>query len=219
MDACSGPNLYLYIRNRPMSVPVKKRMDETKKNFWMGAGIGAVIIIIIDLLIPFLGPFIGGFTAGYIAKGDLLTDGKAGLLAGILAAIVVSVVVFAGIVSHPVAGYIPGLAPGFSCISSLPCIWLSLPSLAVQLPGLSGNKFSFPLLTKILTPLFDVWFVMVGDCLFLLIFPRFSGLYSHDIHGLTSSIHRGFFTFLPIVRKEQASPHPPPAACSPGDRR
>jgi hypothetical protein len=109
----SEPNPHLYIRNHPMSVSVKKRMDETNKNFWMGAGIGAVIIIIIDLLIPFMGPLIGGFAAGYIAKGDLLNAGKAGLLAGILAAIVVSVVVFAGIVSHPVAGYVPAVGTGF----------------------------------------------------------------------------------------------------------
>jgi hypothetical protein len=113
MDSLFGANLYLYIRNRAMSVLVKTRMDEPQKNFWKGAGAGAVIIIIIDLLVPFLGPFIGGFTAGYIAKGDLLTDGKAGLLAGILAAIVVSGVVFAGMVSHPTAGYIPGVGTGF----------------------------------------------------------------------------------------------------------
>lgn len=113
MDSRSGANLYLYIRNRAMSVLVKTQMDELQKNFWMGAGLGAVIIIIIDLLVPFLGPFIGGFTAGYIAKGDLLTDGKAGLLAGILAAIVVSAVVFAGMVSHPAAGYIPWAGTGF----------------------------------------------------------------------------------------------------------
>ena len=68
MNACSGANLCLYIRNRAMFVLVKTRMDEIQKNFWTGAGIGAVIIIIIDLLVPFLGPFIGGFTAGYIAK-------------------------------------------------------------------------------------------------------------------------------------------------------
>jgi hypothetical protein len=96
-----------------MSVPVKTRMDEIQKNFWMGAGIGAVIIIIIDLLVPFLGPFIGGFTAGYIARSDLLTAGKAGLTAGILAAIVISVVVFTRMVSHPVAGYIPAVGTGF----------------------------------------------------------------------------------------------------------
>jgi hypothetical protein len=96
-----------------MSVPVKMYMDETSKNFWMGAGIGAVIIIIIDLLVPFLGPLVGGFVAGYIAKGDYLNAGKAGLLAGILAAIVVSIVVFARLVSHPVAGYIPAVGTGF----------------------------------------------------------------------------------------------------------
>jgi len=88
-------------------------MDEIQKNFWMGAGIGAVIIIIIDLLVPFLGPFIGGFTAGYLTRSDLLTAGKAGLLAGILAAIVVSVVVFARMVSYPAAGYIPEVGTGF----------------------------------------------------------------------------------------------------------
>ena len=59
-----------------MSVLVKKHMDETNKNFWMGAGIGAVIIIIIDLLVPFMGPLLGGFVAGYIAKGDILNAGK-----------------------------------------------------------------------------------------------------------------------------------------------
>jgi hypothetical protein len=113
MDSWCGANLYLYIRNRAMSVLVKTRMDEIQKNFWMGTGIGTVIIIIIDLLVPFLGPFIGGFTAGYLAKGNLLTAGKAGLTAGILAAIVVSVVVFARILSHPVAGYIPAVGTGF----------------------------------------------------------------------------------------------------------
>jgi hypothetical protein len=82
------------------------------KDFWTGAGIGAVIIIIIDLLIPFFGPFIGGFIAGYIAKGDILNAGKAGLVAGIFAAIVVSLVVYAGLVSHQVAGYVPAVGTG-----------------------------------------------------------------------------------------------------------
>jgi len=88
-------------------------MDESNKNFWMGAGIGAVIIIIIDLLVPFMGPLVGGFVAGYVAKGDILNAGKAGLVAGILAAIVVSIVVFARVVSHPVGGYIPAVGTGF----------------------------------------------------------------------------------------------------------
>ncbi len=96
-----------------MSVLVKMHMDETNKNFWMGTGIGAVIIIIIDLLVPFMGPLLGGFVAGYVAKGDILNAGKAGLVAGILAAIVVSIVVFARFVSHPVAGYIPAVGTGF----------------------------------------------------------------------------------------------------------
>ena len=88
-------------------------MDETNKNFWLGAVIGAVIIIIIDLLISFLGPFIGGFVAGYIAKGDIVNAGKSGLVAGILAAIVISIVVYAGIISHAVAGYVPAVGTGF----------------------------------------------------------------------------------------------------------
>ena len=96
-----------------MSVKVKTHMDESNKNFWMGAGIGAVIIIIIDLLVPFMGPLLGGFVAGYVAKGDILNAGKAGLVAGILAAIVVSIVVFARFVSHPVSGYIPAVGTGF----------------------------------------------------------------------------------------------------------
>jgi hypothetical protein len=96
-----------------MSVQVNMHMDETNKNFWMGAGIGAVIIIIIDVLVPFMGPLVGGFVAGYVAKGDTLNAGKAGLVAGILAAIVVSIVVFARLVSHPVAGYIPAVGTGF----------------------------------------------------------------------------------------------------------
>jgi hypothetical protein len=87
-------------------------MDQTGKDFWTGAGIGAVIIIIIDLIIPFFGPFIGGFVAGYIAKGDILNAGKAGLVAGIFAAIVVSLVVYAGLISHAVAGYIPAVGTG-----------------------------------------------------------------------------------------------------------
>ena len=89
------------------------RMDETNKNFLLGAVIGAVIIIIIDLLISFLGPFIGGFVAGYIAKGDIVNAGKSGLVAGILAAIVISIVVYAGIISHAVAGYVPAVGTGF----------------------------------------------------------------------------------------------------------
>jgi len=96
-----------------MSVQVKMYMDETNKNFWMGTGIGAVIIIIINLIVPFMGPLLGGFVAGYVAKGDLLNAGKAGFVAGILAAIVVSIAVFARLVSHPVAGYIPAVGTGF----------------------------------------------------------------------------------------------------------
>jgi hypothetical protein len=88
-------------------------MDQTGKNFWMGAVIGAVVIIIIDLIIPFFGPFIGGFVAGYVAKGDILNGGKAGLIAGIIAAVVVSIVVYAGLASHYIAGYVPAVGTGF----------------------------------------------------------------------------------------------------------
>lgn len=112
-SVCPESTLHLYMRNHTMSLLVKMRMDETNKNFWIGAVIGAVIIIIIDLLISFLGPIIGGFVAGYIAKGDILNGAKSGLLAGILAAIVISLVVYAGLISHAVAGYVPAVGTGF----------------------------------------------------------------------------------------------------------
>jgi len=57
-------------------------MYETQKNFWVGTGIGAVIIILIDLLVPRTGSLIGGFVTRYLAKGDFLNAGKAGLLSG-----------------------------------------------------------------------------------------------------------------------------------------
>jgi hypothetical protein len=113
LNQISPENLYLYIRNYHMSVPVKMHMDETNKNVIMGAGIGAVIIIIIDLLIPLLGPFIGGFVAGYIARGDALNGGRAGLIAGIIAGIVVSIVAYAGMVSHWVTSYAIAVGMGF----------------------------------------------------------------------------------------------------------
>ena len=98
-------NPYLYIRPPPMFALVKTRMDEKQKNFWIGTGIGAVVIIIIDLIIPLLGPFLGGFVAGYIARGDSLNTGRAGLIAGIVAGVVISIVVFAGLASHWVSSY------------------------------------------------------------------------------------------------------------------
>jgi hypothetical protein len=52
-----------------MSDLVKMHMDETNKNFWKGAGIGAVIIIIIDLLVPFMGPLVGDLSPGTLPKG------------------------------------------------------------------------------------------------------------------------------------------------------
>ena len=107
-----GKPPYLYEKSFYVFVG-ETRMDETNKNFWIGAVIGAVIIIIIDLLISFLGPFIGGFVAGYIAKGDVVNAGKSGLVAGILAAIVISIVVYAGVISHAIAGYIPAVGTGF----------------------------------------------------------------------------------------------------------
>ena len=88
-------------------------MAEIKKSFWLGAGIGAVIIIIIDLMVPFLGPFFGGFVAGYIVKGDIMNAGKAGFVAGILATIVIALVILAGMASLSIAGYIPQLSTGY----------------------------------------------------------------------------------------------------------
>jgi hypothetical protein len=88
-------------------------MADVKHNFWLGAGIGAVIIIIIDLMIPFLGPLIGGFVAGYIAKGDIMNSGKAGFIAGILATIVIAFVILASMISPPIAGYISRVGTGY----------------------------------------------------------------------------------------------------------
>ena len=88
-------------------------MADRKKNFWMGAGIGGIIIIIIDLMVPFLGPLLGGFVAGFIAKGDVLNAGKGGLVAGILATIGISLVIIAGMMSPAIAGYIPALGTGY----------------------------------------------------------------------------------------------------------
>ena len=94
-------------------------MDDTKKNFWMGAGIGGLIIIIIDLMIPFLGPLIGGFVAGLIAKGGIINGGKAGFTAGILATIVIALIILAGMVSPPVAGYLPPVSTGYILVITL----------------------------------------------------------------------------------------------------
>ena len=88
-------------------------MAEMKNNFWLGAGIGAIIIIIIDLMIPFLGPLLGGFVAGFVAKGDIMNAGKAGFTAGILATIVIALVIVAGMLSPPIAEYIPQATTGY----------------------------------------------------------------------------------------------------------
>ncbi len=88
-------------------------MAERKNNFWLGAGVGAVIIIIIDLLVPFLGPLLGGFVAGFIADRDIMNAGKAGLFAGIAATIVIALVILAGMMSPPIAGYLPPVSTGY----------------------------------------------------------------------------------------------------------
>ncbi len=84
-----------------------------KKNFWMGAGIGGIVIIILDLLVPFLGPLLGGFIAGIIAKGGVLNAGKSGFVAGILATIVIGLVILAGMVAPPIAAYLPQVGTGY----------------------------------------------------------------------------------------------------------
>jgi hypothetical protein len=88
-------------------------MDELKKNFWLGAGIGGLIIIIIDLLVPFLGPLLGGFIAGIIAKGGVMNAGKAGLAAGVLATIVIVLVILAEMASSSIAAHLPHLGIGY----------------------------------------------------------------------------------------------------------
>ncbi|MCE5298691.1 MAG: DUF5518 domain-containing protein [Methanoregulaceae archaeon] len=95
------------------SVQVNASMAEMKNNFWLGAGIGAIIIIIIDLMIPFLGPLLGGFIAGFIAKGDIMNAGKAGFTAGIFATIVIGLVMVAGMLSPPIAEYLPQASTGY----------------------------------------------------------------------------------------------------------
>jgi len=104
---------HLYITNGFISVQVKTGMTDMKNKFWMGAGVGAIIIIIIDLMVPFLGPLIGGFVAGFIAKGDVMNAGKAGFVAGILATIIIAIVIVAGMASHPIAGYLPQVSTGY----------------------------------------------------------------------------------------------------------
>jgi len=87
-------------------------MTAAQKNFWLGAGIGAVIIIVIDLLVPFLGPLLGGFVAGFIARGGAVNAGKAGFLAGIIATIVIALIIVAGMLMYPIQGYLP-IATGY----------------------------------------------------------------------------------------------------------
>ena len=94
-------------------------MSEPKKDFWMGAGIGAIIIIILDLMVPFLGPLLGGFISGIIAKGGVVNAGKAGFTAGILATIVIGLVILAGMVSPPLAEYLPQVGTGYILLITL----------------------------------------------------------------------------------------------------
>lgn len=88
-------------------------MVEIKNNFWMGVGIGTIIIIIIDLIIPFLGPLLGGFVAGFIAKKDILNAGKAGFIAGVVATIVISLIILTRMISHPMTEYASAIATGY----------------------------------------------------------------------------------------------------------
>jgi hypothetical protein len=88
-------------------------MDDTKKNFWMGVGIGGTVIIILDLLVPFLGPLLGGFIAGVIAKGGIMNAGKAGFVAGILATLVISLVILAGMMVPPIGEYLTLVSAGY----------------------------------------------------------------------------------------------------------
>jgi hypothetical protein len=104
---------HIYIRDGPISIQVKTGMADLNNNFWMGGGIGAVIIIAIDLMVPLMGPLIGGFVAGFVAKGGIMNAGKAGFIAGVVATMVIALVLVAGMASHPVAGYIPSVGTGY----------------------------------------------------------------------------------------------------------
>jgi len=127
----------------------------------MGAGIGEVIVI--DLIIPFPVPVIGGYVANYIERGDTLNAGKAGFLPGFWGQSSSPLLSLQGRYHIRLLYTFTRLAPGFSCISSLPCTWLFLLLCAVQLQGLSGNRFSFRFFKKtwILTPLYRG---MKGNC-------------------------------------------------------
>lgn len=94
-------------------------MEDTKKNFWLGAGIGGIVIIIIDLLVPFLGPLLGGFIAGFIAKGGIVNAGKSGFVAGIFATIVIGLVILAGMAAPPIAAYLPQVGTGYILVITL----------------------------------------------------------------------------------------------------
>lgn len=63
-----------------------------KGNFWLGAGIGFIIMVLLGNVLPVLGPIIGGLVAGLIAKGGLWNGAKAGFFAGLFGAIVVIVI-------------------------------------------------------------------------------------------------------------------------------
>jgi len=63
-----------------------------KGNFWLGAGIGFIIMVLLGNVLPVLGPIIGGLVAGLIAKGGLWNGAKAGFFAGLFGALVVIVI-------------------------------------------------------------------------------------------------------------------------------
>ncbi len=63
-----------------------------KGNFWLGAGIGFIIMVILGNVLPVLGPIIGGFVTGLIAKGGTWNGAKAGFVAGIFGALVAIII-------------------------------------------------------------------------------------------------------------------------------
>ncbi len=89
-----------------------------KGSFWLGAGIGFILMVILGNALPVLGPVVGGFVAGLIAKGGLWNGAKAGFVAGIIGALVV---IIAGLVIGTLAlglfGFLAALGIGIILIA------------------------------------------------------------------------------------------------------
>jgi len=84
-----------------------------KGSFWLGAGIGFIIMALLSGVLPVLGPLIGGFVAGLIAKGGLWNGAKAGFAAGLFGAFVVIIIgLIAGTLLAGIFGFLVALGIG-----------------------------------------------------------------------------------------------------------